>query len=90
MENQLCVGLKSRSGYNKPIDCKLITWVSYKNKKVPPRVEFKKLIKKMVDQVKYKEPKIVRAERGWFIALYYEYPDHLRKFKRFEISAGIN
>ncbi len=44
----------------------------------------------MVDKVKYKEPTIVRAKRGWFIALYYEYPDHPGEFKRFEISAGVN
>ena len=40
--------------------------------------------------VKYKSPKIVKAKRGWFIALYYEYPNNPGKYKRFEISAGIN
>ncbi|MGV8135068.1 MAG: tyrosine-type recombinase/integrase [Mangrovibacterium sp.] len=44
----------------------------------------------MADQVKYKEPTIVRAERGWFIALYYEWPDRPGEFKRFEISGGVN
>ena len=39
---------------------------------------------------KYKEPKIVKAKRGWFIALFYEYPDQPGKYKRFEISGGVN
>ena len=39
---------------------------------------------------KYKEPKIIKAKRGWFIALYYEYPDKPGKYKRFEISGGVN
>ena len=47
-------------------------------------------IKEMAIKKKYKEPKIVRAKRGWFIALPYEYPDTPGKYKRFEISAGIN
>jgi hypothetical protein len=72
----------------------LITGVSYKKKKVPPKLppreSFKKLIKKMADQVKYKEPTIVRTKRGWFIALYYEWPDRPGEFKRFEISCGVN
>ncbi|MGO1245644.1 MAG: hypothetical protein ACTMH4_16305, partial [Sphingobacterium sp.] len=38
---------------------------------------------------KYKEPKIVRAKRGWFIALYYLQPDE-SGYKRFELSGGIN
>jgi len=37
----------------------------------------------------YKEPKIIRAARGWFIALYYLKPDG-SGFKRFEFSGGIN
>lgn len=44
----------------------------------------------MAGGIKYKDPKIVRAKRGWFIGLYYEYPDQAGKYKRFEISAGIN
>ena len=44
----------------------------------------------MGEKVKYKTPKIVKAKRGWFVALYYEYPDQTGKFKRFEISAGVN
>ncbi len=44
----------------------------------------------MVDQVKYKKPTIVRAKRGWFVALYYEWPDRPGEFKRFEISCEIN
>ncbi|SJN49692.1 hypothetical protein [Sphingobacterium sp. JB170] len=38
---------------------------------------------------KYKEPKIVRAKRGWFIALYYLQPNE-STYKRFELSGGIN
>ncbi|WP_028295405.1 tyrosine-type recombinase/integrase [Olivibacter sitiensis] len=38
---------------------------------------------------KYKEPKIIRAKRGWFIALYYLRPDS-SGYKRFELSGGIN
>ncbi len=44
----------------------------------------------MAEGVRYIEPKIVRAKRGWFIALKYEYPDQVGKYKRFEISAGVN
>ena len=44
----------------------------------------------MAGGIKYKDPKIVRARRGWFISLPYEYPDQAGKYKRFEISAGIN
>ncbi|MGV8135938.1 MAG: tyrosine-type recombinase/integrase [Mangrovibacterium sp.] len=44
----------------------------------------------MAGAIKYKDPKIVRARRGWFISLPYEYPDQAGKYKRFEISAGIN
>ena len=40
--------------------------------------------------VKYKTPRIVRAKRGWFIALYYERPDEPGTYKRFEISGGVN
>ncbi len=43
-----------------------------------------------MENVKYKTPKIVRAKKGRFIALYYEYPDCPGEYKRFEISAGIN
>jgi len=43
---------------------------------------------------KYKEPKIVRAKRGWFIALWYRWPESWPNksgtHKRFEISAGVN
>ena len=39
---------------------------------------------------KYKDPKIVKAKRGWFIALYYENPNALGSYKRFEISGGVN
>jgi len=44
----------------------------------------------MAGGIKYKDPKIVRAKKGWFVGLYYEYPDQAGKYKRFEISAGIN
>ncbi len=43
----------------------------------------------MGTQPKYKEPKIVRAKRGWFIALAYLRPDG-QGYKRFELSGGIN
>ncbi|SKB56386.1 hypothetical protein SAMN05660226_02002 [Parapedobacter luteus] len=43
---------------------------------------------------RFKEPKIVRAKRGWFIALYFRWPEtHPEKkgpYKKFEISAGLN
>lgn len=61
---------------------------------VPPKVPLTQnlgeRVKEMAVKKKYKEPKIVRAKRGWFIALPYEYPDKPGKYKRFEISAGIN
>ncbi|MCL4637664.1 MAG: site-specific integrase [Olivibacter sp.] len=38
---------------------------------------------------KYKEPKIIRASKGWFIRLYYLSPDGT-EYKPFEISGGIN
>ncbi|MEL7587805.1 MAG: tyrosine-type recombinase/integrase [Prolixibacteraceae bacterium] len=44
----------------------------------------------MAGGIKYKDPKIVRAKKGWFVGLYFEYPDQAGKYKRFEISAGIN
>ncbi|MEL7585261.1 MAG: tyrosine-type recombinase/integrase [Prolixibacteraceae bacterium] len=44
----------------------------------------------MAGGIKYKNPKIVRAKKGWFVGLYYEYPGQTGKYKRFEISAGIN
>lgn len=47
-------------------------------------------IRRMAGGIKYKDPKIVRAAKGWFVALYYEYPDQAGEYKRFEISAGIN
>ena len=40
-------------------------------------------------QPKYREPTIVRAKRGWFIALTYLQPDG-QGYKRFELSGGIN
>jgi integrase len=40
-------------------------------------------------QPKYKEPKIIRAKRGWFIALPYLNPNG-QGYKRFELSGGIN
>ncbi len=58
--------------------------------KSPPLMYISNRLKNMVEKIKYKEPKIIRAKRGWFIALYYEYPDNPGKYKRFEISAGIN
>jgi len=58
--------------------------------KVPPKCGIGKMIRSMAEGVRYIEPKIVSAKRGWFIALKYEYPDQVGKYKRFEISAGIN
>jgi hypothetical protein len=58
--------------------------------KVPPRCGIGKMIRRMAGGIKYKDPKIVRARRGWFISLPYEFPDQDGKYKRFEISAGIN
>ena len=43
----------------------------------------------MGQNVKYKEPKIIRAKRGWFIALYFMRPDK-SGYKRFEFSGGVN
>lgn len=43
----------------------------------------------MGQNLKYKEPKIIRAKRGWFIALYYMRPDK-SGYKRFEFSGGVN
>src|SRR5690606_33342816 len=57
--------------------------------KVPPKFGTGKFFRNMGAQPKYKEPKIVRAKRGWFIALYYLRPDG-DGYKRFEISGGIN
>lgn len=58
--------------------------------KVPPKCGIGKMIRSMAEGVRYIEPKIVSAKRGWFIALKYEYPDQVGKYKRFEISAGVN
>ncbi len=58
--------------------------------KVPPTQNLSEKIKRMAIKKKFKEPKIVKAKRGWFIALPYEYPDNPGTYKRFEISAGIN
>lgn len=57
--------------------------------KVPPKFGTGKLFRNMGKKPKYKEPKIVRAKRGWFIALYYLQPDE-SGYKRFELSGGIN
>lgn len=43
--------------------------------KVPPKFGTGKFFRNMGTQPKYKEPKIVRAKRGWFIALAYLRPD---------------
>ena len=43
----------------------------------------------MSQPIRFKEPKIIRAARGWFISLYYLLPDN-SGYKRFEISGGVN
>lgn len=58
--------------------------------KLPPKLTLGKLLKEKMVKAPYREPKIVRAKRGWFIALYYEYPDRPGEYKRFEISGGVN
>ena len=62
---------------------------SIKGNEVPPKIGTGKFFKNMGTKPKYKEPKIVRAKRGWFIALYYLLPDE-SGYKRFELSGGIN
>src|SRR5690606_7723655 len=57
--------------------------------KVPPKFGTGKFFRNMGTQPKYKEPEIVRAKRGWFIALAYLRPDG-PGYKRFELSGGIN
>lgn len=57
--------------------------------KIPPRISVR-ILNMAKSVVKYKTPRIVRAKRGWFIALYYERPDEPGTYKRFEISGGVN
>src|SRR5690606_28540888 len=62
-------------------------------KKLPPKLppSISERINEMAKSIpKYKDPKIVKAKRGWFIALYYENPNALGSYKRFEISGGVN
>ena len=61
-----------------------------KEDKVPPKLTLAKLLKDKMVKAPYRAPKIIRAKRGWFIALYYEYPDRPGEYKRFEISGGVN
>lgn len=87
-------GFDSRPGYKKPPQNQQVGEVFAQNKKVPPKVPpmcgIGERIRRMAGGIKYKDPKIVRAAKGWFVALYYEYPDQAGEYKRFEISAGIN
>src|SRR5690606_26037761 len=57
---------------------------------------FGKMLKNMATATrKYKEPTIVRAKRGWFIKLPFQWPEkhpspNGKSHKDFEISGGVN